>query len=278
MAPPHLHYVEPFFGGGAFLFARDPLDTRLWLTPDQGGVSEMINDVDYDLMNFWNVLRGEDTFKKFRRKVEAIPMSRAEWNAAGLQRGNSRNDPIDRAVAFFVHCRQSRSGMMESYTSPTRTRLRRGMNGNVSEWIGSVEGLPDAHARLMRVFVENTDGISLIERETTENTFFFIDPPWLGAKTKNGYKYMMKEEDHARMLRILAGPTFPAKAMVLGYDSELYRARLPGWRKVEIKTPNQMAGGDTDMVVCVWVNYPLPKEGACNSARPAFQAGVVAGY
>ena len=26
----HLHYVEPFFGGGQVLFARDPGDSRLW--------------------------------------------------------------------------------------------------------------------------------------------------------------------------------------------------------------------------------------------------------
>ena len=29
MPPPHLHYVEPYFGGGAVLFARDPEDNSL---------------------------------------------------------------------------------------------------------------------------------------------------------------------------------------------------------------------------------------------------------
>jgi DNA adenine methylase len=33
LMPPHLHYVEPYFGGGAVLMAHDPNDQSLWLSP-----------------------------------------------------------------------------------------------------------------------------------------------------------------------------------------------------------------------------------------------------
>ena len=33
LMPAHLHYVEPFFGGGAVLFARDPEDAGLGSFP-----------------------------------------------------------------------------------------------------------------------------------------------------------------------------------------------------------------------------------------------------
>jgi len=33
LMPCHLHYVEPFLGGGAVLLARDPEDPALWLSP-----------------------------------------------------------------------------------------------------------------------------------------------------------------------------------------------------------------------------------------------------
>jgi hypothetical protein len=56
--PPHRHYVEPYFGSGRVLFARDPQDRRLWLaeTSSQRGVSELVNDLDGQLVNFWGDL------------------------------------------------------------------------------------------------------------------------------------------------------------------------------------------------------------------------------
>src|SRR4051812_27170934 len=70
--PPHVHYVEPFFGGGAVLLAKNP-----------EGVSEVVNDANGDLTNFWRVLQGEETFGRFLRRCQATPFSEAEWDDAG---------------------------------------------------------------------------------------------------------------------------------------------------------------------------------------------------
>src|SRR6185369_11581702 len=87
LMPPHLHYVEPFFGGGAVLLARDPDDERLWLPPHQG-VSEAVFDKNAWLLTFWRVLQRPDYFEQFRRKVEAIPMSKDEWEWADSHMGD----------------------------------------------------------------------------------------------------------------------------------------------------------------------------------------------
>jgi len=41
LMPPHVHYVEPYFGGGSVLLEKDPV-----------GVSEVVNDRNRELMNF----------------------------------------------------------------------------------------------------------------------------------------------------------------------------------------------------------------------------------
>src|SRR5262245_43714564 len=84
LMPPHLHYVEPYFGGGQVLFARDPADRRLWWpgpTSDgrkADGVSEVINDIDGRLMNFYTVLKNPDTFERLRHWLELTLHSESE--------------------------------------------------------------------------------------------------------------------------------------------------------------------------------------------------------
>jgi DNA adenine methylase len=141
LMPPHLHYVEPYFGGGAVLLARSPEEPSLFSLPHKG-VSEVVNDINGRLINFWRVLQGEETFHQFRRCVEAVPLARAEWEKAHAH--TYGQDRVADAVAFFVDCRQSLAGRMTSFTPLTRTRTGRRMNGNVSEWLSAVDGLPAA--------------------------------------------------------------------------------------------------------------------------------------
>src|SRR5690349_12264878 len=98
LMPRHLHYVEPFAGGLAVLLARDPDNRNLWLGSDssQYGVSELVNDINGRLMNFWRVIQDEATFEKFRRIVEAIPLARSEWQKAHVHEYNA--DPVTDAV------------------------------------------------------------------------------------------------------------------------------------------------------------------------------------
>ena len=132
--PPHTHYVEAYAGGLSVLLAKDP-----------EGTSEVINDIDGRLTNFWRVLQQEDSFARFQRVIEAMPFSEREWREAVLVNGH---DPVDNAVGFFVHCRQSLAGRMDCFAPLSRRRIRRGMNEQASAWLNAVQGLPEVHARL----------------------------------------------------------------------------------------------------------------------------------
>jgi DNA adenine methylase len=254
---PHLHYVEPFFGGGAVLFARDPDDPRLFAgdVAQLHGVSEVVNDINSRLINFWRILQDPECFEQFRRTVEAIPLARAEWERAHHHAYG--HDSLADAVAFFVDARQSRSGLMQGFTPLTRNRTRRQMNGNASEWLSAVEGLPAVHARLRRVVIENLPALELIQREDTPWTCFYCDPPYLHSTrtATQAYCYEMSEADHQALLDVLLH--CEGQVMLSGYPSELYDRALADWTRHTFDMPNHAAGGDTKgrETEVLWCNF-----------------------
>jgi DNA adenine methylase len=133
------------------------------------------------------------------------------------------------------------------------------MNGNVSEWLGAVEGLADVHARLRRVLLEDRDGIELIEREDGPGTLFYVDAPYVhGTRaTRDGYRYEMSDDQHVRLVQTLA--RIEGKVIVSMYRHPIYDVlhERHGWRLVEIKIPNHAAGGKEkrEMTECLWMNY-----------------------
>jgi DNA adenine methylase len=68
--PKHLHYVEPYFGSGAVLFAKP----KRWIED----ICEVVSDVNSELTNFWKVLQDAVQFEDFRRLCEATPFSECE--------------------------------------------------------------------------------------------------------------------------------------------------------------------------------------------------------
>jgi DNA adenine methylase len=246
--PPHLHYCEPFAGSLAVLFAKPP------------GVVEVINDLNHDLTNFWRVLQDERNFARFLRVVEAVPFSEVEWkNAmAGLQHEPDA-DPVQRAVWFFVACRQSLAGRMNAFAPFSQTRTRRGMNEQVSAWITAVDGLPAVHARLRQVVVLNCPAVEVIRTYDGPDVLSYIDPPYL-ATTRAApdiYAHEMSEAQHRELLDVLGA--VQGKFLLSGYRSDLYdrAAERYGWRREEFSIANHAAGGakkgrETEVL---WFNF-----------------------
>ena len=255
LMPPHVHYVEPFAGGLAVLLAKDP-----------EGVSEVVNDLDGDLSNFWKVVKDEAAFARLRRLAEATPFSRVEWEQAGRALARpadpERPDP-DHAFAFFVRCRQSLAGRMTTFAPLSKARTRRGMNEQVSAWIGAVEGLPAVHARLRRVYVESVPAADLIRREDSPGTLFYMDPPYLPSTraAPDAYRCEMTVAGHEELLALVR--TLRGKVMLSGYASGLYDAALTGWTRHEFDLPNHAAGGagKRRMTEVLWCNFGPGKAG-----------------
>ena len=247
----YLHYVEPYFGGGSVLMANDP-----------EGISEVVNDKNGDLTNFWEVLQGHTSFNQFMRLVQAIPFSQHEYDLAAvnsIMSADGYGEIIHKAATFFVRCRQSLAGRMKSFTGITKTRTRRGMNNEVSAWLTAIEGLPEVHARLGRVLILNRDAIDVIRSQDGPQTLFYCDPPYQHETraTTGEYAHEMSDEDHSKLLGVLAG--IKGRFLLSGYHSGMYdrQAAEYGWRFHEFDLPNAAAGGKTKrtMTEVVWTNY-----------------------
>lgn len=250
LMPKHLHYVEPYFGGGQVLFQKDPQ-----------GVSEVVNDIDGELMNFWDVLRSPTSARELIHVLNNVPFSEDLWKMA---EGDSLAfhgiaTCIEDAAKFFIKYRQSRQGLGKDFATLSRNRTRSGMNEQVSAWLGAVEGLPEAHERLRRVVVLNSDALDVIRQQDGPNTLFYLDPPYLHETrtATNAYEFEMSKEDHTELLGTLM--TLRGDFILSGYWSDLYDsvAALQNWRRIDIEIDNKASSKKVKEVKteCLWTNF-----------------------
>lgn len=250
LMPPHLTYCEPFAGGLSVLLAKDP-----------EGISEVANDLNNHLAAFWGVLANPNMFETFRRHVEAMPIGERLWIEAAefLKQPATLDAQLEMAVAFFVVCRQSLAGRMESFGPLSRSRTRRGMNEQVSAWLTTVDGLPLVHQRLRRVAVLNRPAVKVINDLDHPETLFYCDPPYLKEThtATEVYRHEMSNDDHQELLNTLS--RIKGKFILSGYPSELYDtfATRSGWTRIDIEIDNKAAGGETKrkMTECLWMNF-----------------------
>jgi len=239
---PHIHYVEPFFGGGAVMLAKNP-----------EGVSEVANDLNGRLIGFWRVLQETDSFSQFIRKTQAIPFSEQEWEDSR----QPREDKIEDAVSFFVFCRQSLAGRMAGFASVSRSRTRRGMNEQASAWWTAVDGLEAVYIRMRRVLILNHDAIKVIQENDGPGTCHYLDPPYPHSSRSSTGEYgnlEMTDPQHAALLE--TAKQCRGQVIISSYDSPVYNETLKGWNRHAFELPNNAASGSSKrrMVEVCWTN------------------------
>lgn len=243
--PVHQHYVEPFFGSGAVLFAK-PNN----LVIDH---SEVINDIYYELTRFYCVLQNDRWFEQFRRVIEVTPLSQVEFNFSAAD----TDDVVLSAVRFFIRFRQSRQGLGKVFATLSKSRTRRGMNEQVSSWLSAVDCLPEAHARLKRVVIFCDNAINVIRKEDSKHTFFYLDPPYLHEtrSVTNAYSHEMTALQHQELLTTLG--FLEGKFILSGYNNQLYDgyAHVYGWKREDIPIDNKASSSHEMKIESLWRNY-----------------------
>ena len=248
LMPPHTHYVEPYAGGLSVLFAK-PAELI-------EGYSEVVNDLNGGLTNFWRVLADEKDFEHLVRLLEATPVSEVRFKES---LNFTELIGVYWAADFFVRYRQSRQGLGKDFATLSRNRTRRGMNEQASSWLSAIEGLPESHERLKRVVVLNRDAIDVIRQQDGPNTFFYLDPPYLHETrvTTDDYEYEMNEDEHEALLDTLGH--VKGRFILSGYRSDLYDrvANYYGWHRNDIEIDNKASSKKTKdkKTECLWMNF-----------------------
>lgn len=243
--PAYTHRLIPFAGGLGELFGAH------WPTE---GVSETVNDLSRKVSDFWKCLADKYNANEFIRLANLTPFSEVTFQQRE-ELYKSLYIP-DRALAFYIEQRMSRQGAGSSYATPT-TRLRRGMNEQVSAWLSAVDGLPDIVERMRRVEVRRMDAVDFIRVYDHEDAFFYVDPPYVPTTRQSigQYNCEMNEDDHVQLLETLAN--IRGKFLLSGYNCQLYE----DWRvKYDLRKDlifcEKVSSKDRDSgVEYLWSNY-----------------------
>jgi DNA adenine methylase len=220
-------------------------------------VSEVVNDIHRDLMNFYAVLKDPITTDQLTHQLSLTLHSEAEWEAARALLNSTETDPVKRAAAFFTLCRQSLSGRMQDFAPTVRTRLRGGRNDGVNAWWSAIDGLWAVHQRLRDVKILCRDALDVIRSEDTPATLFYLDPTYYHATrtAPKVYAHEMTNTQHRELLDALRH--VKGKVILSGYANALYDGMLSDWVKHTINLPNNAAGGKEKrrMTETLWCNF-----------------------
>lgn len=259
LLPPHTHYVEPFGGSLAVLFAKEP------------SIHETVNDLDESIVNFWRILR--DRPDDLARVCSLTPHSRAEFEASADI--DAAADDLERARRLWVRLTQGRAGRLRRagwrhYVDPAGVAT--GMPGYLD---GYVDRMAAAVERLKNVSLECRPALELIRTYGARpDVLLYVDPPYLGSTRSNDRSYrheLMGDDDH----RELAQALYECRATVVlsGYPSDLYDRELyAGWDRHTIAASTYQTTARSARTEVLWSNRPL---GAAPALFDAFDiAGV----
>src|SRR5579885_1332597 len=249
LLPEAQHYCEPFAGSAAVLLNREPAPV------------ETYNDIDGEVVNFFRVLR--DQKEALIEAIGLTPFARAEFELAFSQPEPGISN-LERARRFFVLARQVRTGLAQRASAGRWAHCvltsRAGMAGAVSRWLGSVEGLSEIVQRLLRVQIENSPAIEVIQRYDSPETLFYCDPPYPhdSRGDNNAYAHEMTDAQHRELAEILHN--VQGKVALSSYRSVLMDELYRDWRCIE--GPEKLVHSVKTMRrEVLWVNYD-PEEQA----------------
>jgi DNA adenine methylase len=190
-------YVEPYAGGAA----------AAWKLLRWGCVDRIVlNDFDRRIYAAWKAMLDETD--RFIDRILSVETSVETWRAfAETVKAPATADLFELGFATFFLNRTNRSGIVigaapiggydQSGTWKIDARFTRDTLVQRVRWIGS------QRERVKLLQVDGRDAIkATVAQHGADKTFFFIDPPYVGAGSRL-YLNTMKKREHAALARAI---------------------------------------------------------------------------
>lgn len=238
--PVHRCYVEPFFGGGAVYWYKQPSEV------------EVINDIDQRVITFFQVLQDRAKYKKLKLLLDKTLHSRYLHNEAGrILKNVDMSDEIEIAWAFYVQTNMSFGKCLFKGFGYGHTR------SHASTVTNNIKNLKAIYCdRLINTTIENKDALEVIKAWDSNETLFYCDPPYIN--TNMGHYKGYTEEDYRGLLDTLTARK--GRFVLSSSPSAILKEYLEktGWEQTEIKQPLAVCGKRKERkykVECLIANY-----------------------
>ena len=240
LIPEHRIYCEPFIGGAAIFFAKEPSKV------------EIINDANGEIVNFYEVMqRG---FSALEKEVAISLHSRQRHRQARvIYENHEMFDRIKRAWAVWMLANASYGCMLDGGFGYDRT-------GGTSKKLDNKRQsfTIDYAIRLQRVQIECCDALRIIQSRDREDAFFYLDPPYVGSD--QGHYDGYTQEDFDALLKLLE--TIKGKFLLSSFRNKSLDefAKRNNWATLEFSMASSMTHGyksQRKKVEVLTANYPV---------------------
>ena len=239
--PPHILYGEPFLGGAAIFFAKEPSEV------------EVVNDTNKELINFYSVCKNR--FHELQSLVRVTLHSRMLHDDAwSIYNKPHLHDEVRRAWAVWVLSTQSFCSMIDGswgFDKTERTTTKKITNKRQ-------EFTEEIAIRLQNAQIESADALYIIQSRDTVNSFFYCDPPYYNSNCGHYDGYSV--QDFENLLETLS--KIKGKFLLSSYPSDVLKkfVKANGWHQWDVESGvsvNSKSGYQKRKVEVLTANYEL---------------------